>query len=124
VVMLVIAVVGIKITAKTQVSMALGEYLILMGLALGGGSGTVAGRHRRRRSGADALRAVRAAVRVLRHPAGERRGLKVLAQGLTRTLRPSSTVWVSGSPGGRVRSQRASASPSTAVASVTRPTAR
>src|ERR1700731_855164 len=36
VVMLVIAVVGIKITAKTQVGMALIEYLILMGLAVAG----------------------------------------------------------------------------------------
>jgi len=36
VVMLVIAVVGIKITAKTQVGMALVEYLILMGLAVAG----------------------------------------------------------------------------------------
>src|SRR5690348_14621524 len=36
VVMLVIAVVGIKITAKTQVSMALAEYLILAGLAVAG----------------------------------------------------------------------------------------
>src|SRR6195256_1482716 len=34
--MLVIAVVGIKITAKTQVGMALIEYLILMGLAVAG----------------------------------------------------------------------------------------
>jgi amino acid transporter len=36
VVMLVIAVVGIKITAKTQVGMALVEYLILVGLAVAG----------------------------------------------------------------------------------------
>ena len=36
VVMLVIAVVGIKITAKTQVGMALVEYLILIGLAVAG----------------------------------------------------------------------------------------
>src|SRR5438093_10637637 len=36
VVMLIIAVVGIKLTAKTQVGMALIEYLILIGLALAG----------------------------------------------------------------------------------------
>jgi amino acid transporter len=36
VVMLVIAVVGIKITARTQVSMALVEYLILIGIAIWG----------------------------------------------------------------------------------------
>src|SRR5499427_6528738 len=36
VVMLVIAIVGIKITARTQVSMALVEYLILIGLAIAG----------------------------------------------------------------------------------------
>jgi amino acid transporter len=36
VVMLVIAVVGIKITAKTQVGMALVEYLILIGLSIAG----------------------------------------------------------------------------------------
>jgi amino acid transporter len=36
VVMLVIAVIGIKITARTQVSLALVEYLILIGLAIAG----------------------------------------------------------------------------------------
>jgi amino acid transporter len=36
VIMLVIAVVGIKITARTQVAMALVEYLILIGLAIAG----------------------------------------------------------------------------------------
>src|SRR5260370_23589556 len=35
-IMLVIAVVGIKITARVQVSMALVEYLILIGLAVAG----------------------------------------------------------------------------------------
>jgi amino acid transporter len=35
-IMLVIAVVGIKITARVQVSMALVEYLILIGLAIAG----------------------------------------------------------------------------------------
>ena len=34
--MLVIAVVGIRITARTQVGMALVEYLILVGLAIAG----------------------------------------------------------------------------------------
>ena len=35
-VMLVIAVIGIRITARTQVGMALVEYLILVGLSVGG----------------------------------------------------------------------------------------
>lgn len=35
-IMLVIAVVGIKITARVQVSMALVDYLILIGLAIAG----------------------------------------------------------------------------------------
>ena len=88
-----------------------------------GGSGQVAGRHRRGRGGADAQRAVRAALPVLRHPAGERPGLKPGPQLPATAARASCTVRVTGSPGGRACSQRASASLSRATASVTRPTA-
>src|SRR4029078_3050659 len=35
-IMLVIAVIGIKLTARVRVSMAVGEYLILIGLAIAG----------------------------------------------------------------------------------------